>query len=128
MIAVREQSSRCILVVDDDKTFTSALATFLKGHGYPVMIANDATYAFQFVVQENIAMVILDLGLPGGGGVFVLENIRRIRKPAQLPIIVSTANVAPGVEKQVRDAGANAFIAKPYDLEKLLVIVRSFWK
>jgi len=88
-------------------------------------VALDATYAIQYVIKENIALVILDLGLPCGGGLYVLENIRKVRKNVQVRIIVSTANVAPGIEEQSRDSGADDFLLKPYDLEKLLELIKA---
>jgi two-component system chemotaxis response regulator CheY len=117
------QKSKKILIVDDDQAFDKALATFLTGHGFTVVIAQDATFAIQYVVQEKIDLVILDMGLPSGGGFFVLENIRKNQKIVQMPIIVSTANISADMERKSRQLGANTFILKPYDLEKLLDLI-----
>lgn len=121
---MEDQTSKKILIVDDEHEFDKALATFLKGHGFTVFVAQDATFAIQYVVKEKIDLVILDLGLPSGGGFFVLENIRKNRKIKQMPIIVSTANISADIEKRSRELGADAFILKPYDLEKLLEIIK----
>ena len=122
---MEDQKSKKILIVDDDLTFVKALSTFLGGHGFTVFIAQDATFAIQYAAQEKVDLVILDLGLPCGGGFFVLENIRKNRKITQMRIIVSTANISPDIEKKSRDSGADAFIMKPYDLEKLLEIIKA---
>ena len=61
-----------------------------------------------------------------GGGFFVLKNVRKLEKTADLPIIVSTANVSPGIEKEALHMGASDFIAKPYDLEILLEKIKAF--
>ncbi|MBF0503662.1 MAG: response regulator transcription factor [Candidatus Omnitrophica bacterium] len=121
---MEDQTPKKILIVDDDQAFVKALATFLSGHGYKVFIAQDATFAIKYVAKENIDLAILDLGLPSGGGFFVLENIRKTRKIVQMRIIVSTANITAGVEKKSRELGADDFILKPYDLEKLLEIIK----
>lgn len=121
---MENQISKKILIVDDDQSFVRALSTFLTGHGYTVFIAQDATFAIQHIAKEKIDLVILDLWLPSGGGFFVLENIRKTRKIIQMRIIISTANIAEGVEKVARDLGADDFILKPYDLEKLLEIIK----
>ncbi len=113
-----------ILIVDDDQPFVVALTRFLKGHGYSVLTAQDAMFAIQYVTKENISLLILDLGLPCGGGFFVLENLRKTRKIIQMPVIVSTANVSEGIEEETRNLGASDFIAKPYDLEKLLEMIK----
>jgi len=122
---LEDQVSKKILIVDDDQAFVRALATFLGGHGYKVFIAQDATFAIKHVAKENIDLTILDLGLPSGGGFFVLENIRKTRQIVQMRIIVSTANISPGIEKKSRDCGADDFIMKPYDLEKLLEMIKT---
>lgn len=111
--------------MDDDQAFNKALATFLTGHGFTVFMAQDATFAIQHVVQERIDLVILDMGLPSGGGFFVLENIRKNRKIRQMPIIVLTANISADTEKKSRELGADVFILKPYDLEKLLESIKA---
>ena len=120
---MENQTSKKILIVDDEKPFVKALALFLTGHGYEVLVAEDATFAIQYVAKEGIALVVLDLGLPSGGGFFVLENFRKTRK-IKMPIIISTANISAETEKKCRELGANDFILKPYDLERLLEIIK----
>jgi len=117
---MENQKSKKILIVDDDQKFIRALTTFLVGHGYQVIIAYDATYATQYATREDLALVMLDLGLPGGGGLFVLENLRSIPKTICLPVLISTANVNVDIENKARELGASDFIRKPYDLEELL--------
>jgi len=73
------------------------------------------------VTKENVGIVVLDLGLPCGGGFFVLENLQKNRKRPQMRIIVSTANIVPGIEDTCKDAGADDFLLKP-------MIWRSCWR
>ncbi len=115
-----------ILIVDDDQEFIAAFSTFLTGHGFAVLKAYDATLAMKFARKEAIDLMVLDLGLPAGGGQFVLRNVRKFESMAQLPIIVSTANVAEGIRDEVLGMGANDFIAKPYDLEALLEMIKAY--
>lgn len=114
-----------ILVVDDDQKFVMALMTFLVGNGYQVLVAYDATFAIQHAAREEVSLVILDLGLPSGGGLFVIENLKRIPKTICLPLIVSSANIDPTMEEKVRALGANDFFRKPYDLGKLLERIKA---
>ena len=118
--------AKTILVIDDDPEFVAALSTFLTGHGYHVHKAYDATVGIQHARKKEIDLMTLDLGLPAGGGLFVLKSVRKLGKVVDLPIIVSTANVREGIEKEVRSLGASDFIAKPYDLEILLEKIRTF--
>ncbi len=109
-----------ILLVDDDQKFLLALTTFLSKHQYDILIAYDATFAIANGAKNDIDLIVLDMGLPGGGGLFVLENLRRIPKTMCVPIIVSTASVEMDIEQKVRNFGANDIIQKPYELETLL--------
>ena len=117
---------KTILVIDDDKEFVTALSTFLTGHGYQVLTAYDATFAMKHARQGAIDLITLDLGLPAGGGRFVLGNLRKLEKTANLPVIVSTANVSEGIEGEMLGMGASDFIAKPYDLEILLEKIKAY--
>lgn len=121
------QRSKKILLVDDDQKFLFALTTFLTGHGYQVLIAYDATFAIQHAAKEDVGLIVLDMGLPGGGGAFVLENLRRIPKTICVPIIVSTANITPNIEEKARGLGATDFIRKPYELEALLEKIKKLF-
>lgn len=121
---MENQGTKKILIVDDDQKFVFALATFLVGHGYQVITAYDATFGMTYARKEDISLVILDIGLPGGGGYFLLENLRKLPKTICLPIIVSTGIIVEGVEEKVRQMGANDYIQKPYDLEDLLQKIR----
>ena len=66
-----------ILIVDDDQEFIAAFSTFLTGHGFAVLKAYDATLALKFARKEAIDLMVLDLGLPAGGGQFVLTELRQ---------------------------------------------------
>lgn len=123
---MEQKNMKRILIVDDDHEFVAALATFLTGHGFEVLKAYDATLAMKFARKEPVDLMTLDLGLPAGGGRFVLTNTRKFEKTADLPIIVSTANVEEGIQKEIFGLGASDFIAKPYDLEILLEKIRAF--
>ena len=123
---MEQVKQKTILVIDDDPEFVTPLSTFLEGHGYRVLKAFDVTVGIKHANKETVDLITLDLGLPGGGGLFALRNLRKIGKSANLPILISTANVTPGIEKEVLGMGASDFIAKPYDLETLLEKIKAF--
>lgn len=120
------QQPKTILVIDDDPEFVAPLTAFLSAHGYKVLTAYDATVGIKHVRKEKVDLMTLDLGLPAGGGLFVLKNVRKLGHAAALPIIVSTANVSEGIEREVLSLGASDFLAKPYDLEILLAKIQAF--
>ncbi|MCX5666772.1 MAG: response regulator [Candidatus Omnitrophica bacterium] len=120
-----ENSKKVILVIDDDQKFVFALTTFLIRSGYRVLTAYDATYGMSLACKEELSLVVLDINLPAGGGLFVLENLRKMPKTTCLPVIISTANVTPGIEEKIRAMGVNEVLFKPYDLETLLEKIRA---
>jgi DNA-binding response OmpR family regulator len=117
--------SQKILIVDDDPDLSRAIATFLKGNGYAALIAYDATTAIKYLRRETVLLVILDIGLPGGGGLFVLNNIRSLKDKDALPIIVHTANISDGLREDALALEANEFVPKPCDLEILLEKIKA---
>lgn len=113
-----------ILIVEDNQEQALALAMFLKGNGYTPRVAYDATFAMMSVHQVKLDLVILDLGLPGGGGFFVLENLKKSVNTFDLPIIILTAKIEEGLEQKAREKGASDFFTKPCDTAKLLESVK----
>jgi DNA-binding response OmpR family regulator len=69
--------------------------------------------------QLEIDLVILDLELPGGGGLFMLENMKKSFKTYDIPVVVLTARIEPSTEKKAREKGAREYFVKPCPMEKL---------
>ena len=113
-----------ILIVEDNQEQALALAMFLKGNGFIPRVAYDATFGIMTVRQLKIDLIILDLGLPGGGGFFVLESVKKNTLSFDIPIFVLTAKIEEGLEKKCFEKGASAFFTKPFDAEKLLAAVK----
>jgi DNA-binding response OmpR family regulator len=113
-----------ILIVEDNQEQALALAMFLKGHGYMPRVAYDATFGIMTVRQIKIDLIILDLGLPGGGGFFVLDNIKKSTLSFDTPVFVLTAKIEEGLEQRAREKGADEFFTKPCDTEKLLEAIK----
>ena len=111
-----------ILVVDDDPGQRSLLESFLRGQHFDVVLADSGERALALLPGGNFAMMISDVRMPGLSG---LETLRRVRPqfPA-LPVLLVTAYA------DIRDAvvamrdGALNYLAKPIDLDELLVNVR----
>ena len=112
-----------ILVIDDEVAICESLEVLLTLEGYSVRMAGDGEQGLRFLETENFDLVLLDLALPGQSGLELLPQIKD-RQP-ELPVIMITAygSVANVVEA-VR-AGAENFVQKPWDNEKLLADIRS---
>ena len=112
-----------ILVVEDERTLAGFIAQALEAEGYAVTLAHDGESAEIEALSGDYGLVLMDVMLPGKGGLEVLDVIRA-RKP-ELPVIVITARGA--VEQRVEglDRGANDYVTKPFSFEELLARVRA---
>ena len=105
-----------ILIVEDDKTISMGLDYFLRQEGYNVLLA-DSFSETKKLINNNIDLVLLDLGLPDASGFDVFKYIKEIK---DIPIIFLTAvdtevNIVLGL-----DMGADDYITKPFKARELL--------
>lgn len=111
-----------ILVVDDDAGIRDMLGIILEARGFEVEYSEDGAGAFAIFAATKPDLVLLDWMLPGKDGV---EVCREIRAAAGTPIIMLTAK--SDIEDEVRglEAGADDYIAKPIDQEKLIARINA---
>jgi len=116
-------SGATILVIDDEAGIRESLEVLLTLEGYTVDMAVDGEEGLRVLEQESYDLVLLDLALPGQSGMELLPQIKE-RHP-DLPVIMITAyGTVDNVVEAVR-AGAENFVQKPWDNEKLLADIRS---
>jgi DNA-binding NtrC family response regulator len=112
-----------ILVIDDEAGIRDSLEVLLTFEGYAVSMAEDGEEGLLMVEAGSYDLVLLDLALPGQSGMELLPQIKTIRP--ELPVIMITAyGTVDNVVEAVR-AGAENFVQKPWDNEKLLADIRS---
>ena len=111
-----------ILVVDDEPQFLRALQTNLRGAGYDVATATNATEALSSAGLQPPEAIILDLLLPDGSGTDVC---RELRQWSQAPIIVVSAVGEEGQKIAALDAGADDYVTKPFAIGELLARLRA---
>ncbi|MGB7265159.1 MAG: response regulator, partial [Terracidiphilus sp.] len=112
-----------ILVVDDEASIRESLEVLLSLENYAVKTASDGEEGLRRLDQDTFDLILLDLALPGQSGLELLPQFKE-RHP-ELPIIMITAyGTVDNVVEAIR-AGAENFIQKPWDNEKLLADIRS---
>ena len=112
-----------ILIIDDESGIRESLETLLTFEGYALRMAVDGEEGLRILDQESFDLILLDLALPGQSGMELLPLIHD-RYP-ELPIIMITAyGTVHNVVEAIR-AGAENFVQKPWDNEKLLADIRS---
>lgn len=112
-----------ILVCEDDARMRDTIAETLAGEAFDVDTADRAVDAIQRVMRTSYRALILDLKLPGLGGLDAIGVVKRFDE--SLPIIVMTGHASYEVEQAARAAGIFYYLVKPFNLEELVAAVRA---
>jgi signal transduction histidine kinase/CheY-like chemotaxis protein/CHASE3 domain sensor protein len=116
---------RKVLLVDDDVRNIFALASALEQKGLQVEIGRNGFEALAKLAEvPDIDLVLMDVMMPGMDGLEATRRIRANPKFAQLPVIAVTAKAMKDDQEQCRRAGANDYLAKPIDLDRLFSLMR----
>lgn len=115
-------SSGKILVVDDEPQIRRVVRVILVGAGYEVVDARSGESALLKFREFLPDMVLLDLNMPGVGG---LETCRAIRETSDVPIIVLTVRNTEDDKVEALDAGADDYVTKPFGKKELLARIRA---
>jgi diguanylate cyclase (GGDEF)-like protein/PAS domain S-box-containing protein len=104
-----------ILVVDDNEMNRDLLSRRLRRQGYDVEVAVDGKQALALIAAQGFALVLLDIEMPGLGGLEVLRIVRQTHSAAELPVIMVTARHESHDIVVALNAGANDYVTKPID-------------
>ena len=111
-----------ILVIDDDPAVLATVSDILEDEGYPVELATNGAEGLEIIARIQPSLVVLDMRMPildGWGFARVLKE-----RGIKLPILVMTA--AQDARRWAHEIGADAYLAKPFDLLDLLDAVEQF--
>ena len=129
----RSSTSRCrrmeepdergkILVVDDDPQIRRVMKATLVGHNYEVIEARTGEEALETLPREMPNLVLLDMNMPGMGG---LETCRAIRDGSEIPVMILSVRNTEKDKVAALDAGADDYVTKPFSIEELLARIRA---
>jgi len=112
-----------VLIVEDERKLAQALASALEGEHYEVVVAPTGEDGFFRANDEAFDVVVLDLMLPGRGGLEILQTLRK--RQIQTPVLILTAR--DGIKDRVLglDLGADDYLIKPFALPELLARIRA---
>ena len=111
-----------LLIVDDDERIRVLLQKFLMRHGFLVSSARDAAHAERILSGLDFDLVVLDVMMPGEDGV---SFCRRIREDRDVPILLLTAKSETDDRVAGLEAGADDYLAKPFEPKELLLRINS---
>src|SRR5215510_9252665 len=111
-----------ILVIDDDPQIRRVMKVILTGERYEVVEARSGEAALLKFREFLPDLVLLDLNMPGMGG---LETCRSIRDVSDVPIIIVTVRREESEKVELLDAGADDYITKPFGKQEVLARIRA---
>ncbi len=117
-----QKSKELILIVEDEEGMREALREWLIEGGYKVETAKTGEDGLKIISDQDVALVLLDLRLPGKDGISVLKEAKTIRP--QLKVIIITAYPSPQTKEAALKEGAVDYLPKPFDLNDLEKLIR----
>lgn len=112
--------NKSVLIVDDDERNVFALSHALKRYGFEVHVANDGYESIEKVDHLEIDLILMDIMMPKMDGYEAIRKIRTLDNGIDVPIIALTAKAMKNDRVQCIEAGANDYMTKPIDMDKLI--------
>ena len=119
-------SQKKILLVEDNEFNRKIVHDLLARQPYDLMEAYDGEAGVEAARREKPDLIIMDVQLPKLSGLDATRQIRAEPETARIPIIVVTSFALSGDDRKAMDAGASAYLAKPYSPRQLLEAIRKW--
>jgi len=120
---LEQNTRRVALIAEDDPDQSDMLRDTLQDEGFTVDTAFSGDVAYQKLLNHKYDLVILDIRMPGLNGGTVLKALRLKKSKAELPVIILSAFATETDMRRYRADGANAALAKPYEINELLSVI-----
>jgi CheY-like chemotaxis protein len=114
-----------ILAVDDSKIMQHEIKRALEDQ-FNVLVADNAVDALSVIYHQDIAVLLLDVSMPGVDGLELCRTVRNLPQFQNLPIIMLTARDGAFDKVQGRLAGATEYLTKPFDQATLIQVIGTF--
>ncbi len=124
----QKQNQKCILVIEDDETMRSALKRIFESENYRVKTAADGTQLSTVLDDSPIDLIVLDIGLPWINGIELAKLLKEHEYLKNIPLIFVSGKVGDLDVKRGFEAGADDYIKKPFDIEKIKKTVATLLK
>jgi two-component system phosphate regulon response regulator PhoB len=118
-------TTHTVLIVDDEFAIRDMLRMALEMADFRCIEAQDIQRAYQLIVDERPAVVLLDWMLPGGSGLELMRRLKREELTRDMPVIMLTAKTAEDNVIQGLDVGADDYITKPFAPRELIARIRA---
>jgi two-component system cell cycle response regulator DivK len=118
-------SAKTILYVEDNEFNRKIVRDLLKRTSYALIEAQDGEAGVAAALDKRPDLILMDIQLPKISGIEATRRLRGEPATAATPIIALTSFALSGDEQKAREAGASAYLAKPYSPKELLGLIRS---
>jgi len=119
------QKEPVVLVVDDEPDIRDLVAFHLERAGYTVLRASDGEQALGLLWDEEIDLLVLDLMMPGIGGLEVLKSVRENKRTEHLPVVLLTAKVTETDRIVGFELGTDDYVSKPFSVKELIARIKA---
>ncbi len=119
-------SDKTVLYVEDNEYNLKIVRQLLARTSYRLIEAVDGQLGVETALRELPDLILMDIQLPKLSGLDATRMLRADPKTAAIPIIVITSFALSGDDQKAKDAGASAYLAKPYSPRELLQMIRKF--
>lgn len=115
-----------VLIIDDDQQLLMLLARMLGSRGFEIVTASDAIAAVSTAVAERPGLILLDMGLPAGNGVIVLQRLRALPTTAYTPVVLLTGGLVDfDREQSLAELGCDVILTKPVTTDQLMTAINT---
>lgn len=115
-----------VLIADDEHNIRHILDFSLHSEGFDVVAATNGEDAFALAVNEKPDLIILDVMMPGQGGIETCRQIKADERISDIPVILLTARASRQNREEGQAAGADDYITKPFSPQKVIQAVQNF--
>ena len=116
--------SKTILIVDDTESIIEMLKFILENNQYKVITASNGLEALECLDGKLVDLIITDLHMPKMNGIELTSSIRSLADYKRVPILLLTTETQTSIKMEARDAGATAWLTKPFKAEQLLTTLK----
>lgn len=116
---VKKRDTKTVLIIEDEADILNFISRVLELEGYQVLKASDGKTGMAIIKENPVALVLLDLRLPGPDGWSILREIKRSPEFSKIPVVVLTAIAESTQRKKTLRMGAARYLIKPLSAHHL---------
>jgi len=119
--------TKVILIVEDEPKNLKLASDLLQASGYTTIEATDGKQGVELAKVRNPDLILMDIMMPVMDGLEATRILKRDTTTKDIPVLALTSYAMKGDEERILEAGCNGYLAKPFDIQKLLEEVAKYF-